>query len=279
MTYKTILVDINATSGAAGRIDYAVRLAGEQQAHLVGLTQTGIFRFLREIEAPGADFGDVAPLFEQLRHDADERAAQFDERARQAGIVSFGHLIGDTDAGIALASQAMYADLVIVSQRDPADASAAVDAAVPEYVAMHAPCPVLVMPCASKSAPVFDRVLVAWNASPEASRAVRGALPFLVQAKDVVIAIVERNDRGRVRGPEGGADIARFLERHGVKAGVRHESTDGDVAERLLALADECGAGLLVMGCYGHARFREMLLGGVSRTILQRMTLPVLLSH
>ena len=279
MSYKTILVDINATSGAAGRTDVAARLAAEHQAHLIGVTQTGIFRFIREAEAPGVDFGAVAPVFVQLRQDADERAAQFDERARQAGVASFEHRIGDEDAGTALAIQAMYADLVIVSQRDLADRGAPVDAAVPEYVAMNAPCPVLVLPCAAQAAPVFERVLVAWNASPESARAARQALPFLKRAREVEVAIVDREDRGQVRGPAGGDDIARFLGRHGVRTDVLHQSTQGDVAERLLTLADERGAGLLVMGCYGHSRFRELLLGGVSRTIMRRMGLPVLMAH
>jgi hypothetical protein len=79
--YKTILVDINA-SGAPGCIDFAARLAKEHQGHLVGVTQTGIFSFLRDADAPGVDFGAVAPLFEQLRQDAEERAARFDERVR-----------------------------------------------------------------------------------------------------------------------------------------------------------------------------------------------------
>jgi len=279
MHYKTMLVDINATSGAAARIDFAIRLARTHQAHLVGLTQTGIFRFLREAEAPGVDFGTLTPLFEQLRYDADERAAQFDERVRQAGVASFEHRIGDEDVGTALASQAMYADLVIVSQRDPADVAAALDAAVPEYVAMNAPCPVLVLPCASAAVPAFERILVAWNDSPEAARAVRQALPLLMAAKEVGVAVIDREDGGRVRGPGGAGDITQFLARHGVAADVHHQSTDGDVAQRLLALADQRGAGLLVMGCYGHSRFRELLLGGVSRTILRRMNLPILMAH
>jgi nucleotide-binding universal stress UspA family protein len=194
-------------------------------------------------------------------------------------VASFEHRIGDEDPGFELASQAMYADLVVVSQRDPADAGAVVNAAIPDYVAMHAPCPVLILPCARPAAPAFERVLIAWNDSLEAARAVREALPFLVRAKEVTIAVVEREDGGRVRGPAGGSDIACFLGRHGVAAGVRHQSGDGDVAQRLLALADEGGAGLLVMGCYGHSRFRERLLGGVSRTMLHQMKLPVLLAH
>jgi nucleotide-binding universal stress UspA family protein len=138
MDYRTILVDIDPPGRAADRIGFAARLAGTQHAHLVGVTQTGIDRFLRDSALPGIDPGALAPLFEQLRLDAGLRAAEFDVQVRQAG---------------------------------------------------------------------------------------------------------------------------------------------GDVAETLLSLANDGGADLLVLGCYGHSRFRELLLGGVSRTVLRRLTLPALMAH
>jgi nucleotide-binding universal stress UspA family protein len=279
MDYRTILVDIDPSPKTADRIGFAARLAHAQQAHLVGVTQTGIDRFIRESALPGIDVGALAPLFEQLRMDAGLRAGEFDAQVRQAGLASFEHRIGDQDPGNALATQAMYADLVIVSQRDPAGAHETSDAAVPEYVAMNAPCPVMVLPWAGSHAPAFERVLVAWNASPEAARAVRQALPFLRQAKQVEVAIVHREDAGRAQASDAGPDIAQFLGRHGVGVHVRREPAGGGVAETLLSLAADDGADLLVLGCYGHSRFRELMLGGVSRSILRSLTLPVLMAH
>jgi nucleotide-binding universal stress UspA family protein len=279
MEYRTILVDIDPSSGVAGRIEFAAQLATAQQAHLIGLTQTGILRFIRESEVPGADFGSIAPLFAQLREDADRRASQFDELVRQAGVPSFEHRVGDDDPGNALATQAMYADLAIVSQRQPAKRDVESDAAVPEYVAMNAPCPVLVLPSAGNHAPTFERVLVGWNASPESARAVRQALPFLKQAKQVDVAIVDSKDARRASRPMGSRDIVQFLARHGITAGIREPRAVEDAGQTLLALSGECGAGLLVVGCYGHSRFRELLLGGVSRTVLRHMNLPVLMAH
>jgi nucleotide-binding universal stress UspA family protein len=279
MDYRTILVDIDPSDRTAERIGFAAGLASAQQAHLIGMTQTGINRLLGESALSGIQWQAFTPLFDELRLHAGLRAGQFDVQARQAGVASFEHRIGDDSPGNALATLAMYADLVIVSQRDPAAMQAAGDVAAPEYVAMHAPCPVLVLPWAGAHAPVFERVLVAWNASPEAARAVRGALPFLQQAKHVEVAIVEEDGGGRLHGPDAGSDIARFLGRHGVGVQLRRQPAAGDVAETLLSLAADAGADLLVLGCYGHPRFNELLLGGVSRTILRSLTLPALIAH
>jgi nucleotide-binding universal stress UspA family protein len=279
MDYRTILVDIDASGRTADRIGFAARLASKQGAHLVGVTQTGIDRFLRESALPGIDPGVLAPLFEQLRLDAGLRAGQFDVQVRQAGVVSFEHRVGDDDPGNALATQAMYADLVIVSQRDPSGAHETSDVAVPEYLAMNAPCPVMVLPWAGSHSPAFERVLVAWNASPEAARAVRQGLPFLQQAKRVEVAIVQRDDAGHPPARDARPDIAEFLGRHGVSVHIRRQPVGGDVAETLLSLANDGSADLLVLGCYGHSRFRELLLGGVSRTVLRRLTLPALMAH
>jgi nucleotide-binding universal stress UspA family protein len=280
MDYRSILVDMDASSRTAGRIGFAAGLAIAQRAHLIGVTQTGIDRFIRESALPGIELGVLAPLFEQLRQDAGVRAGQFDLLVKQAGVASFEHRVGDDDPGNALATQAMCADLVIVSQRDPSGAgTTARDAAVPEYVAMNAPCPVMVLPWAGAHGFAFERVLVAWNASPEAARAVRQALPFLQQARQVEVAIAYGEGAGSSGAPAGGKDITLFLARHGVAAHVRQQPDSGDAAETLLSLAGEAGSQLLVMGCYGHSRFRELVLGGVSRTILSRMTLPILMAH
>jgi nucleotide-binding universal stress UspA family protein len=279
MNYRTILVDTDPSNRSSERIGFAARLANAQHAHLVGVTQTGIDRFLRESALPGIEWEAFAPLFDTLRMRAGVRASEFDAQARQAGVASFEHRIVDETLARALAILAMYADLVIVSQRDPAGGHASKDVVAPEYVAMHAPCPVLVLPWAGTHAPVFERVLVAWNASPEAAHAVRQALPFLQQAKQVDVAIVDEDDGSPVEPPNTGPDIASFLGRHGVTVQVRRHLATGGVADTLLSLTADSGADLLVLGCYGHPRFNELVLGGVSRSILRSLTLPALIAH
>lgn len=274
MDLKTILVHADESRSTDERIVFASQLAIAYQAHLVGITQTGIVRYAYGVAPDGWD--DLTPLFEGLRAAAEKRAASFEALVRQAGVASFEHRIGDEESGYALASQAMYADLVVVGQSDPADPASA-HAAIQDYVALHAPCPVLAVPYAGHFSASSERVLVAWNASPESARAVRQALPFLVRAKEVEIVAFLR-DQGQ-RAPLGGAEVALFLARHGIKVTLWEERAGDEVGDALLARTNDYHADLLVMGCYGHSRLREIVLGGVTRTILRGMTVPTLMAH
>jgi len=279
MNYKTIVVHVDASDGAAARIAFAAALARDAGAHLIGMTQTGIYRFVAQTAVPGVDLSGLTPLFGQLREDAERRALAFDEAVRGAGVASSECRIGDEEPETALALQALYADLVVVGRAHGDEQAHPNDAALPQYVAMNAPCPVLVLPQAGTPPRGVERVLVAWNASPEASRAVRMALPFLVRARAVDVAVFDADDHGQSGAPAADAGIGQFLARHGVHATVRHHPAQGDAGAALLALAGTWKADLLVMGCYGHSRLREIVLGGVSRTVLHRAALPVLLAH
>jgi nucleotide-binding universal stress UspA family protein len=126
---------------------------------------------------------------------------------------------------------------------------------------------------------VPERPLLAWDGGMAASRAIEAALPLLRQARLATLAVFNADTVYAAHGQEPGADLARFLTRHGVNVEVVVRETGSDVGDALLALGAEIGADLLVMGCYGHTRFRELLLGGTSRSILTRMNLPVLMTR
>lgn len=276
MDLKTILVHVDESRSADERIAFASQLAIAHEAHLVGVTQTGIMRYVYGVAPDDGWLGDLTPLFEDMRAAAERRAAHFEALAGQAGVTSFERRVGDEDPDFALASQAMYADLVVVGQSDPDDPVTA-HTAIPDYVALHAPSPVLVLPYAGPFNANFKRVLIAWNGSPESARAVRQALPFLVRASEVEVAAFEPDEGSRAT--SGGPDVALFLARHGIKVTLWQERADGDVGDALLARTTAYQADLLVMGCYGHSRFREIVLGGVSRTVLRSMTVPTLMAH
>src|SRR5690606_14001873 len=125
-----------------------------------------------------------------------------------------------------------------------------------------------------------ERPLIGWNASREAARAVRDALPLLVKAGTATVLVVNPEDAPGAHGEEPGADIARHLARHGVTVRVERSSgAEISVADILLNRAAEMQADMLVIGGYGHSRLREWALGGVTRRLLKEMTLPVLMSH
>ena len=127
---------------------------------------------------------------------------------------------------------------------------------------------------------VGRRIMVAWNASREAARAVNDALPLLKGAEEVKILALTAQGGIGAHGDLPGADIAGHLARHGVRADAEHGVVrDIEVGPALLSAAADFGADLLVMGSYGRARMRELILGGVSREILRTMTVPVLMSH
>jgi nucleotide-binding universal stress UspA family protein len=140
--------------------------------------------------------------------------------------------------------------------------------------------PVLIVPYAGRFPHVGSNVLIAWDGSMEATRAVTNAIPLLKRAKNVSVVLFNPSSAPPdVHGEQPGADIALYLARHDIKIEVMQQHTEFDVGNALLSLAADMRADLLVMGGYGHTRFREVLLGGVTMTMLNTMTIPVLMSH
>jgi nucleotide-binding universal stress UspA family protein len=138
--------------------------------------------------------------------------------------------------------------------------------------------PVLVIPYIQREGFKLDRVMVCWDGSRSAARAVADALPLLVRAKQVEIVLVSSEPAKSDEIP--GADIAHHLARHGLKVELRRiVSADVDATNMLLSHAADIGSDFLVMGGYGHSRLREFVLGGVTRGMLASMTLPTLMSH
>ncbi|WP_211475150.1 universal stress protein [Collimonas humicola] len=174
--------------------------------------------------------------------------------------------------------QGAYSDLLVLGQSAPSDQSG-VNADTVPYVVINSGCPVLVVPDASAHAKTGSRVLIAWNGSIEARRAVHDAIPLLKRARTVEVAVFNPKSPANIHGQLPGADISLYLARHGINIDVKEEVVKTDIGEALLSLAANLNSDLLVMGCYGHSRFRETLLGGVTHTILKSMTLPVLMSH
>jgi nucleotide-binding universal stress UspA family protein len=279
MSYKTILVHVDESSTLESRVAIAAQIARDENAHLVGVAVTGVSRYVYEALGATPDDPRMLPYVDLLLDRADRAMKKFESLARRSGGLSFeSQLVNDEPtAGITL--QARHADLTIIQQYDPNEPSPAVMFNFPEYVVINGGCPVLIVPYTGYAASTGRNALVGWNASAEAARALRGALPLLKRAERVRLAIFNPEQQPDLVGDPPGTATIRYLARHQVQAELITRSTDGDIGEALLSLAADLGADLLVMGCYGHSRFREILLSGATRTVLLKATLPVLMAH
>lgn len=281
MSYKTILVHADESSHTAKRVALAARLAIQSDAHLVGATATALPGAFYLPGVVGESAITVTAALDYLRERAKGTMMEFESVVRKAGVASYEARIVDDETGAGICLQARYSDLVIVGQSDPDEPVPGLSAGFPEYVVMNAGRPVLIVPYAGEFAHVGSRVLVAWDASMEATRAVTAAIPFLRQADLVQVVVFDSKSRPDAHGEQPGADIALFLSRHGIKVEVSQQTTAEriDIGNALLSYAADFNADLLVMGGYGHSRFREVLLGGVTKTVLQSMTVPVFMAH
>jgi nucleotide-binding universal stress UspA family protein len=275
MSYKTIVVHVDQSRHAEGRIRLAAALAVRQRAHLVGAAMTGISRFI--YHGANVDIARTAlgAQLDQLMVHANDALDRFEAIAGAVDGLSFERRLVDDDGAAGLAMQARYADAIVVSQFDPDDPVARADPALPAFVMLNSAGPVLIVPVAGARATVGEEVLAGWDESIAARRAIGNALPVLRCARKVSLAVFNTGDLPRL----AGADIALFLARHGVNVEVLRAETEGAIASALLSLATDRGADLLVMGGYGHTRLREVLLGGPTEAILASMTIPVLMSH
>jgi nucleotide-binding universal stress UspA family protein len=281
MAYKNLLLILDADQSSRERISYAAALAARFDAHLVGLYLT--VSSLTRDEYALLDIGILDISFfsdpAKSRAETEKTRALFEEVTAREGVSAEWRTASGYPAGTA-AMHGRYADLIVIGQLDAYDSQAGLLRARPEEVAMLAGRPVLVVPFTGHFERVGTRVLVGWDASREAARAVRDAMPLLSRADAVTVLAIDAEQSPFGHGQVPGADIALYLARHGVKADVERTVSAGiGIGNTLLSRAADFEADLLVMGAYGHSRVRELLLGGTTRTVLTSMTLPVLMSH
>lgn len=278
MCYKTILVHSAFGPGQEKRIRLAAGLAQRMGAHLIGSAPSGISRFLAPAAytAGGAAF---AARCEALRRRASDACIVFERIAAGEGVGSYETRLEDDAVDAALALQARYADLVVVGQADPGSGMPLQPDDLPEHLVLTCGRPVLVVPPKGMPADPVWHVVIAWDGSVEASRAVADALPLLRIAQGATVLGFGNDAEQAGSAMQDCERLAGWLRRHDIVAAPAVRAPGSEVGEALLSAAADLGASLLVMGAYGHARLREMALGGVSATILRSMTLPVLLAH
>jgi nucleotide-binding universal stress UspA family protein len=223
--------------------------------------------------APGAVLEYQKEAERALRESAKRQVA---DASRESGRdIEWRESRPETAAHLVL--HARHADLTVLGQEDPGFLLVN-GPSTNAGVLIGAGRPVLMVPYAGQFKTCGESVLIAWNGSREAARAAADALPLLREAAEV--NIVSFNPKGSVWGEMPGADIGLWLARHGVRVTVHERRNEvPEVGDQILSLAADMGSDLLVMGAYGHSRAFEMVLGGVTRKILQTMTIPVMFSH
>lgn len=289
MSYKSILV--HASQGAAGSSGYrlAAAIALAEGARLAAVATSGVTEFLYRYAAATA----LAPLAPEdlgfLTAAALADLAAFTDAVRGLGLADTPTRINDGVAATALPLEARFCDLLVIGQNHAADTLLADQHAVARTLVAHVPCPVLVVPSAPSGTPAHGaapappvaapaRVLLAWDGSMEASRAVRAALPLLRRAGNVAAVTFNPSHQALEAGAPGAA-LADYLAHHGIALELLTPSDSGNTGRALLALAAARSTDLIVMGCYSHSRLHEIVLGGVTNTVLAETRVPVLMAH
>ena len=276
MAFKDLVVHIDSDRAAPKRLEAAIGVAQAHDAHLTGVYVVPTTDFPAFMEVPSA-FEAIQKVREYRQQEAATAQTDFEAATARAGISAEWRCI-EGDLTEKLGESGRYADLVILGQHNPDDMDA--NQGLADRLALEMGRPCLVIPYIGAQETLGRRVLVAWNARREAVRAVNDALPMLQTADRVVVLAVNPAAGEAGEGDIPSADICHHLARHGVNAEAETTvAKDIDVASLLLSHAADMGADMIVMGAYGHSRWREMVLGGVSREMLQSMTVPVLLSH
>jgi len=282
MTYPSLLLHLDDDARAEARNEQALRLATRLGSHVDGLScrRPPVAR-LDAAASPSVLVDVLTAELDRARQASAEREQRFRAQCDRLGVASFQTDIDEIEeTGRALLRRAPVHDLVVLGQPDPADPRAGERRAVLDDVVRHSPRPTLVLPHAGQFDDFGHAPLVAWDGSHGAARAVADALPLLRRAR--VVHVVQFDpDAGESGAIEQSplAGIACWLLRHGIQARASVRYVRGGIGDALLSHAADVDADLLVMGCWGHARWAERLLGGATHTVMSSMTVPVLTSH
>lgn len=277
MSVASILLHVDDSAACESRLKAAIRLAHQFDAHLTALYVIRPTNFPIFTEMPVGP--EIIKSHRELLWKGAARARKHcEDTARDAGVTLEWQVV-EGDLIDALNEHGRYCDLIVLGQYDPGDRKDLSEGAV-DNVVLESGTACLVVPYIGVAAEHIRNVLIAWNGSMESARAVKHTVPLLKQAKYVEVLVINPTQRKEGEVELTGGRIRAYLARHGVKAEAHtihnKQSNAGDI---LLSRASDFSADLVVMGAYGHTRLREKVLGGVTRHLLEHMTVPVLMSH
>jgi nucleotide-binding universal stress UspA family protein len=278
MSFKDILVHVDATPASRNRLQLALTLAHRFGARLSGLhviPDPSVPPYFK----PSA-IERIAKIYaENAREAADRAEALFREETKDASaVVGWECIAGEMEERIA--ERARFADLLLLGQFDTENPHGISAFLLPAKVVFGAASPILVVPNAGRFGDIGRRIVATWDGSREAARAIRDAMPLLKRAEQVLLIAVDLVRQGHMHDGADASQLAAHLGRHGVQVVVEEISSGKtSVTDTLLTQAAEFGADLLVMGAYGHSRIWEFVVGGTTPEVLERAQIPVLISR
>jgi nucleotide-binding universal stress UspA family protein len=279
MSFNTILVHADDNPHCKQRLDAAIRIALDFSARLVGVYLVPAAELTPSVAAMFP--GEVVARRLRETGEAQGRAETlFRQTTAAAGLSAIDWRAPSGKPVVAAVAHARCADMAVIGQPDPDQPDFAFLEELAQTVALSAGRPALIMPYVAPGTSLGQSVLVAWDGGREASRAVGDALPLLTRARLVTVVAIRSETEDRIADTAATSRLVDYLHSHGIDARVSHSNvTDISVGEQLLSQAADLGIDLIVMGAYAHTRLRELILGGVTRTMLRSMTAPVLMSH
>lgn len=271
---KDIVLNLNAEKLGNRAMEYAISMASALEAHITGIA------FVYDPFDLVSHLGYIRneEQWRDYKGEAQTALDRFSHLTSRAGVSAEPMMLRASFAGVGerFGAIARRFDLAVVDQANPD--SSTIPAAIIEGALFDSGRPVIIVPYVHTAPLRLDHVMICWDGSRPAARAVADSMPLLKRAARIEVIIVanERDDQDEV----AGADVGHHLARHGLNVSVRRISHHKiDIAGALLSHAADSSADLIVMGGYGHSRLREFVLGGVTQSMLRSMTTPVLMSH
>lgn len=279
-SYKHIAVFMDGSAQSAGLGRYAARLASSNGALLVGVFGVARDADARRTDAFARGERAIEAVIERQRQETADLAMragrQFSDIVREFDLASEFRVVWG-DPGSENALQRLQTDLIVTAQPKPPHLPSGWSA---EHLLQRNGAPVLLLPAGWADGSTPRHVVIAWNGSPKARRAVNDAMPLLGAADRVTVLVVDPDRKPELHGDQPGADVVDLLARHGVKAATAIVASHGHpVSEVLAAEAAAREADLVVIGAYSRSRAAELIFGGVTRALLARAPRPLFLSN
>jgi nucleotide-binding universal stress UspA family protein len=273
MAMKDIAVFVDPTPDGDDWLRFAASIARTHKARLTGVCVVGHSRpFPSYVRGHYAIQALISNWFVSEQRCAVQKRKRFTNVVEQYKIqTNFRVVCSDTDTNRRIVLNSFLADMVVIGQKAPHGLP---DGWRPEHLLSACGVPLLVVPTGWQDRMVAGRIIIAWNASREARRAIADAMPLLAAAQSVTVFAVDPSD------DQSSIDVALHLARHGVRAKIEHVISSGaSVAEVILSEASKHDADLVVIGAYSHARSTRFIFGGVTQAFLKQATIPVLMSR